>query len=132
MLRYFYVILHILLLFVNLYLIPLVFYANILYICLMVLHLTLYRKYFIEILNGRKKNEYRKANKYWDKRFMNKDKYIYVIFKNGYHKNSPQLTIEIKSITKLDNYYKISLGNIINTLNCPPSFFQEYTQNAMF
>jgi hypothetical protein len=53
-----------------------------------ILHLTLIRKWFIEILEGKKVEEYREIKPYWTKRLFKGDgnikNYEIIIFKNGY------------------------------------------------
>ena len=91
------------------------------------LHLTLKKNWFDLILSGEKKEEYREIKPYWEKRLIGK-KYDRIIFRNGYATNSPQFTIELKSITQGigksewgaeegKTYFVLSLGKIINTKN---------------
>jgi len=84
------------------------------------LHLTLHRKWFDEILSGKKKIEYREIKPYWTKRLFNSDgsrkSYTKIIFKNGYSKNAPEMTVELKGIEKKDEY-GLLLGEIIETKN---------------
>ena len=61
-----------------------------------ILHLTLKKKWFDMILAGVKPEEYREIKPYWNKR-LNK-KYDAICFKNGYAKDAPQFTIELKEI----------------------------------
>ena len=54
------------------------------------------KKWFDMILSGEKKEEYREIKPYYDKRFINECKRnngtcFYVIFRNGYSKNSPSI-----------------------------------------
>ena len=75
-----------------------------------VLHLTLKKKWFDMILAGEKKEEYRELKKYWHRRFicsvMSKEdediisykEFDYVIFKNGYQKNSPTASFKFEGI----------------------------------
>lgn len=84
-----------------------------------VLHLTLFKKYFDEILKGDKKIEFRKITPYWEKRLEGKE-YDYIHFVNGYGKDRPWMDIIIKEIEKDDIYYdeyKIYLGKIIRMGN---------------
>lgn len=89
------------------------------------LYLTLKKKWFDLILFGDKIEEYREIKDYWIKRFYGlKGKnlkqtvldliidnsyqpihYDYIIFKNGYDKDSPQFTCECKEI-------KVGYGNV--------------------
>lgn len=91
------------------------------------LFLIIQRKYFLEILNGLKKEEYRLVNSFYKIRLMGK-KYETVTFQNGYSKNSPKLTAKFLGydIRKLrhdffgDNYvdvFCIKIGEIIEIEN---------------
>lgn len=124
----------------------------------MTLHLTLKKRWFDMILRGEKKEEYREIKKYWairlcgtsqyngnDKGLLPDDKSTYwngfypinfrpyseVVFKNGYGKNSPSCTVELKSIeigmTKSEwcdegeiKAFVLKLGNVIFFKNCNP------------
>ena len=77
--------------------------------------MSLYKKWFDEILQGTKKIEYREVKPYYDK-LLKKD-YSEVKFVNGYGGNRPYLIIEIIKITKGKEYYQIHLGSIIETGN---------------
>ena len=51
-----------------------------------ILHLTLHRKWFDEILNGTKKIEYRNIKPYWTKRLSDSGKpkkFDEILFRNG-------------------------------------------------
>ena len=71
-----------------------------------ILYLTLYKEPFIEILEGRKKNEYRRNNEYWRKRLINPDgtaKIFDIIqFTNGYGKHRPAMRVEWLGVTIID------------------------------
>lgn len=79
------------------------------------LHLSLYKKWFDEILSGNKKIEYREIKPYYD-RILNK-KYNEVKFVNGYGNFRPFIIAEIVYIHKSDKFYEIHLGKIIETGN---------------
>lgn len=79
------------------------------------LHLSLYKKWFDEILQGTKKIEYREIKPYYDRLLM-KD-YDEVKFVNGYGKDRPYLVINIVKIIKSKEFFEIHLGNIIETGN---------------
>ena len=84
-----------------------------------VLHLTLYKKYFDQILSGEKTIEFRKITPYWTKRLENRE-YEYIHFVNGYGKDKPWMDVEIKEIEKEDVYYeeyKIYLGEVLRKGN---------------
>jgi len=117
-----------------------------------ILHLTLKKRWFDMILSGEKKEEYRELKPYWISRLVDeilschKDKfgafyykcgywimgtpvsYDLVRFKNGYSKNSPEITLEINDIDVWTGkyewgaepsvpYFRIKLGKIIETKN---------------
>lgn len=117
------------------------------------LHLTLKKKWFDMILSGEKKEEYREIKMYWINRLLFnvfnseigftlwynsmpdhvtlnhvlKD-YKQITFRNGYSKNAPEFTAELKNII-IDvgfkswgaepnkKYFVLKLGNIISTKN---------------
>ncbi len=85
-----------------------------------ILHLTLFKKWFIEILKEIKKTEYREIKPYWTKKLFNSDgspkKYDYIIFKNGYSRNAPEIKVEFLGIRKKDKY-EIALGKILESHN---------------
>ena len=85
-----------------------------------ILHLTLHRKWFKQILEGTKKIEYREIKPYWTKRLFdsqnNPIKYDYIIFKNGYNKDCPIMKIEFLGIRK-NKQYEILLGKILEKHN---------------
>ncbi len=73
-----------------------------------ILHLTLKKKYFDEILSGKKKKEFREFKPYWISRLCTREsieswglefkEFEKIIFKNGYKKNAPSFEIELKKI----------------------------------
>jgi hypothetical protein len=85
-----------------------------------ILHLTLHKKWFKQILKGEKKIEYREIKPYWTKRLFdfknNLIDYDYIIFKNGYNKNSPMMKVEFLGIRKKEQY-EILLGKILEKNN---------------
>lgn len=91
------------------------------------LHLTLKKKWFDMIFSGEKKEEYRDIKPYYNLRLIGKE-YDSVIFRNGYARDAPSLTIELKSIrfgtgnpewgaVPNRKYFVLYLGKIINTKN---------------
>jgi hypothetical protein len=83
-----------------------------------VLHLTLYKKHFDEILSGKKKTEYREFTRHWDQRILYKN-FDYIHFVNGFGKKRPWVDVEFK-MAGLDiptNQIVISLGNILKSGN---------------
>jgi len=89
-----------------------------------VLHLTLIRRWFIEILKGAKTVEYREIKPYWTKRLFNDDatpkEYDYILFRNGYSKNSPQMKVEFLGV-KEKGRYEIILGKVLESYNITSS-----------
>lgn len=89
------------------------------------LHLTLKKKWFDLIRSGIKTEEYREMKPYWDKRLMGGKAFDTVTFRNGYSKNSPTFTVELKEILsgfgivewgapEKDTVYILKLGSIIS------------------
>jgi hypothetical protein len=63
------------------------------------LHLTLKKKWFDLISEGKKKIEYREMKDYWITRLIgNAYKYDNILFRNGYRKDSPKMIVEIREI----------------------------------
>jgi len=85
-----------------------------------ILHLTLHRKWFEQILNGIKKIEYREIKPYWTKRLFDSEgnpiNYDKIIFKNGYNKDCPIMSVEFLGIRK-NKQYEILLGKILEKYN---------------
>lgn len=106
------------------------------------LYLVLQKKWFLEILKGEKKEEYRDFTEYYIKRLaVEKDgeivdtrKYYVVRFQLGYSKNAPQIIVECKGILiEMDNEddkefttencnFVIILGKILEKINCEKLF----------
>ena len=80
-----------------------------------VLHLNLYRKYFDEIVSGKKTIEYRDKTPYWTKRLSNKN-YDYIYFRNGYSKDAPMMLVEYKGVDITDQF-EITLGEVLYVWN---------------
>ncbi len=97
-----------------------------------ILHLTLKKKYFDEILLGKKKKEFRELKKYWISRLCTKKsiesfglefkEFEKIIFKNGYKKDAPSFEIELKKIEIFcgiytpvgkGDFFVLHLGDII-------------------
>lgn len=87
-----------------------------------VIPMTLHKKWFEEILSGQKKVEYREKKDYWKKRLFDeggtKKPFTHVRFKNGYHKDAPEMLVEIRDIIEKEKY-EIHLGAIIGKKNIP-------------
>ena len=103
------------------------------------LYFVLRKKYFMEILKGEKKEEYRYFNDFYISRLCETDKdgeilgmkeYDTVRFQLGYSKDAPQIVLEVKSIfiesedeeaeeyTSENCNFVIELGNIVDQTNC--------------
>ena len=80
-----------------------------------VLHLTLNRDPFDKIGLGKKKTEFRQPKSYW-KRRLEGQKYDVIIFRNGYSRNAPELTVEYLGLRKpkasRSGDYEIRLGRV--------------------
>jgi len=96
-----------------------------------VLHLTIHRKWFDEILHGRKTEEYRDATPYWDSRLRLKDtggdgdlegifrNFDEIRFVNGYGRYRPFMRVEFRGIYGAFDreQYVIRLGKILEVGN---------------
>lgn len=60
-----------------------------------ILHLTLYREHFANIVAGTKKTEYRDCSPFWRSRLANR-KYDLIQIRNGYAKNAPEMLVEFR------------------------------------
>ena len=84
-----------------------------------ILHLTLYRKWFIQILKGEKKIEYRNITPYWTKRLFDEFgkpvKYNKIFFRNGYAKDCPKMMVKVLGISVENKQYAIQLGDVLET-----------------
>lgn len=80
-----------------------------------ILHLNVYRKYFNQILSGRKRYEFRARTPYWEKRLLNRE-YDEVWIANGYKNNRPLIKAKfIKTHCKTFrgiSFFAVELGNI--------------------
>ena len=80
-----------------------------------ILYLTLHKKWFDEIVSGKKKIEYRDIKPYWTKRLFDKDgkpkDYNLIFFRNGYSKDCPKMFVEFKGVLISDKY-EILLGAV--------------------
>lgn len=103
------------------------------------LYLILTKKWFLEILKGFKKEEYRSFTEYYVDRLgeFDKDgelidtcKYETIKFQLGYRKNAPQMIIECKDVlievdegvedelNDQNSNFVIVLGEILEKINC--------------
>lgn len=81
-----------------------------------ILHLTLKKHWFDEILSGRKKVEYREIKPFWEVRLVGK-KYDVIQFRNGYESDSPTMQVEylglFRAICGETELYALRLGKLI-------------------
>ena len=91
------------------------------------LHLTIKKQWFDMILSGEKTEEYRDIKLYYNLRLIGRE-YNTAVFRNGYARDAPSLTIELKAIrfgtgnpewgaVPNKKYFVLYLGKIINTKN---------------
>jgi len=87
-----------------------------------ILYLNIYRKWFDAIASGKKKVEYRRVCDHWKSRLLNRDgkpkNFDYVIFRNGFQKQAPELKVEFKNLFELSHpsempTFGIRLGEVI-------------------
>jgi len=81
-----------------------------------VLHLTLHKKWFDQILSGKKKIEYREATSYWKSRLEGKS-YKYIHFVNGYGAHRPWMDVKFLGAVKNNVIYEIKLGKVLRKGN---------------
>jgi len=77
------------------------------------LYLTISREPFEAIASGRKKIEYREDKPYWVSRLSGKS-FTKIVFRNGYSRTSPTLTVELLSIYRARGRFNLYLGDIIS------------------
>jgi hypothetical protein len=86
-----------------------------------VLHLTLERRYFAEIVEGTKHVEYRNNVSFWKPRLEGK-KFDVIHFRNGYLRNAPEMDVECRGIRLVGKgraaEYQIKLGRVSNLKRC--------------
>ena len=119
-----------------------------------ILQLTLKKTWYNRIVGGEKKEEYREIKPYWTHRFIDRfldfcdyldvnlfhietkeswnecyKHFDYVIFRNGYKKNSPLMLVECKGISTsygnkdwgadgITKFYTIKLGDVLYFDQC--------------
>lgn len=82
-----------------------------------ILYLTIYKKWFDEILSGRKKVEFRDRTPYWNNRLAGRY-YDEIHFRNGYTLDRPFMRVECVLIDVFDEKrWGIILGNILEVRN---------------
>lgn len=81
-----------------------------------VLQLNVERRFFDEIAQGTKLEEYRERKEYWATRLEGRD-YDTIIFRNGYGPDVPEIEVEFKGVRKTtrkgDAVYAIKLGKVL-------------------
>ena len=85
-----------------------------------ILHLTLKRKWFLEIACGKKRCEYRLVKPYWIARLYDRE-FTEVHFRNGYRPGSPFMRVECKDVKSVSidgiHYFCITLGTVLEIKN---------------
>ena len=86
-----------------------------------ILHLTLIKRYFDVIADGKKRREWRAKKPYWTKRLF-KDgkprKFDEVHFTNGYGRDRPFMRVEWRGLDLgCDDYYMVILGDLLEIRN---------------
>ncbi len=83
-----------------------------------ILHLTLMKEWFDQILDGTKKVEYREIKPYWTKRLIDKDgepiEYDAILFRNGYSRAARKMKVEFEGL-RTRKEYEILLGKVLWT-----------------
>lgn len=80
------------------------------------LTLSLYREYFVAILDGSKKTEFRRRCPHWDRILANKS-YTHIHFINGYGATRPCMDVCIARLEKTPREWRIHLGGISGKKN---------------
>ena len=83
-----------------------------------ILHLTLHREYFAEIVAGTKRREYRDRTDYWKTRLEGRS-YDIIRFRNGYSADVPEMDVEFLGVDKQRDGYAIRLGKILRLVRWP-------------
>jgi hypothetical protein len=83
-----------------------------------ILHLTLEREWFDDIVKGVKNEEYRDLKGYWKTRLEGRT-YDIVRFRNGYATDAPVMDVEFLGVDKRRHCYVIRLGKILRIERWP-------------
>jgi hypothetical protein len=67
---------------------------------LTILHLNLHREYFAQIVDRKKRIEYRAQTPYWGRRLDGR-KYDVIQFRNGYATNAPEMCVEFLGVQRI-------------------------------
>lgn len=85
-----------------------------------ILHLTLKRKWFLQIASGFQTIDYRSIKPYWNSRLMNRE-YDEVHFRNGYRPDSPFMRVIYLGAAPVHLedgfYFAIELGDVLEVKN---------------
>jgi len=79
------------------------------------IHLTLYAEYFVAILGGEKRIEYRRRTERYDRMFAKP--WRRVKFVNGYGRHRPWMVVEIARFEKRADEWRVHLGRVIESGN---------------
>jgi hypothetical protein len=79
---------------------------------LRILQLNLHRRFFKEIVDGTKPEEYRDRTEYWKTRLDGRS-YDIIRFRNGYGPDVPEMDVEFLGVVKRRHCYAIRLGKIL-------------------
>lgn len=86
------------------------------------LHLTIRRRWFDDIISGKKCIEFRDVKSYWTKRIEGRE-YDEIHFRNGYGKDAPFMRVEYQgwrfSTLAGKKVYALQLGPILEIRNHP-------------
>lgn len=95
-----------------------------------ILHLTLFKEFFDQILSGEKTEEYREEKDYWTSILIKNGEFVKfdeIHFKNGYGPDVPFMAVEHLGTSRrveeedlvIKKLYVIKLGKILVTNNIP-------------
>ena len=77
-----------------------------------ILYITLKRRWFIAIAQGKKTIEHREIKPFWISRIENRS-YDEIFFRNGYSKSSPFLKAKYLGYTKKNGRYNLRIGKVL-------------------
>lgn len=75
------------------------------------LHLVLKKKYYQQIDEGTKKQEYREKKAYWEKRLVGRN-YDTITFQMGYAKDAPRMVFKYLGFTLTQRLFEITGQNV--------------------
>ncbi len=86
------------------------------------LHVPIRRKWFDDIVSGKKRQEYREVKRYWTKRIEGRE-YDEIHFRNGYARDAPFMRVKYQgwrfSTLAGRKVYALQLGPILEIRNHP-------------